>query len=361
MPVPATTDPGEGPGDDEEQREPDSHDHGRRRLRRWDNRVSSCSLDDPSSSMPPPSDVRVRWCRRGGGVRTEGTVLLVHRPKYDDWSFPEGKLDRGEHATAAAIREVEETGLRVRLRLPLQDQRYPVKAGRKLVRLLDRPGGRRRRRERLERLRDRRGRVVPDRQGQEPAQLPVRGVATLDEALAQSRKTRTMVVLRHGQARFRKAWRGDDRERPLLATGKHQASKLVPVLAAYDARSLVARRACAASRRSGRTSMQPHSVRTDQLLTRRTPAGRWSPRSWRTCWTDSATSQGVGRWPRRVHPPPHAPVATATPSGSTTPGSLRASWSCCTCARTASSPSSDTSCTEPPAEGPAAGTTGSFT
>ena len=40
-------------------------------------------------------------------------VLLVHRPKYDDWSFPKGKLDRGEHATAAAVREVrEETGLR---------------------------------------------------------------------------------------------------------------------------------------------------------------------------------------------------------------------------------------------------------
>ena len=56
-----------------------------------------------------------------------GSVLLVHRPKYDDWSFPKGKLDRGEHATAAAVREVEEeTGLRVRLGRPLADQRYPV-------------------------------------------------------------------------------------------------------------------------------------------------------------------------------------------------------------------------------------------
>ena len=43
-------------------------------------------------------------------------VLLVHRPKYDDWSFPKGKLDRGEHHTVAAVREVaEETGLHVRL------------------------------------------------------------------------------------------------------------------------------------------------------------------------------------------------------------------------------------------------------
>jgi 8-oxo-dGTP diphosphatase len=43
-------------------------------------------------------------------------VLLVHRPKYDDWSFPKGKLARGESHRDAAIREVlEETGFRVRV------------------------------------------------------------------------------------------------------------------------------------------------------------------------------------------------------------------------------------------------------
>ena len=47
-------------------------------------------------------------------------VLLVHRPKYDDWSFPKGKLDRGEHMLAAAVREVaEETGLPIGLGGPL--------------------------------------------------------------------------------------------------------------------------------------------------------------------------------------------------------------------------------------------------
>jgi 8-oxo-dGTP diphosphatase len=41
-------------------------------------------------------------------------VLLVHRPKYDDWSFPKGKQDPGEHVTVTAVREVlEETGLKV--------------------------------------------------------------------------------------------------------------------------------------------------------------------------------------------------------------------------------------------------------
>src|SRR4051794_31836773 len=55
-------------------------------------------------------------------------------PKYDDWSFPKGKLDRGEHPTAAAVREVEEeTGVRVRLGVPLADQQYRIKTGAKRV------------------------------------------------------------------------------------------------------------------------------------------------------------------------------------------------------------------------------------
>ena len=57
-------------------------------------------------------------------------VLLVHRPKYDDWSFPKGKLDRGESAPAAAVREVlEETGLRVRLGVPLAVAALPGQRG----------------------------------------------------------------------------------------------------------------------------------------------------------------------------------------------------------------------------------------
>ena len=63
-------------------------------------------------------------CRKGP------QVLLIHRPKYDDWSFPKGKLDPGEHAVTAAVREVaEETGLDVRLGPPLPDQEYTVGNG----------------------------------------------------------------------------------------------------------------------------------------------------------------------------------------------------------------------------------------
>lgn len=56
----------------------------------------------------------------GGVVWREGPqgveVLLVHRPKYDDWSLPKGKLEPGEADEDGALREVEEeTGLRCRL------------------------------------------------------------------------------------------------------------------------------------------------------------------------------------------------------------------------------------------------------
>ncbi len=48
----------------------------------------------------------------GGVVHRDGRVLLVHRPRYDDWTFPKGKAEDGEPDVACALREVrEETGL----------------------------------------------------------------------------------------------------------------------------------------------------------------------------------------------------------------------------------------------------------
>lgn len=48
----------------------------------------------------------------GGVVARDGAVLLVHRPKYDDWTFPKGKAEPGESDKECALREVEEeTGL----------------------------------------------------------------------------------------------------------------------------------------------------------------------------------------------------------------------------------------------------------
>ena len=66
------------------------------------------------------------WRRRRGQLQ----VVLVHRPRYDDWSWAKGKLDPGEEWPVAAVREVfEETGLHVRLGRPLPTSRYAVLSG----------------------------------------------------------------------------------------------------------------------------------------------------------------------------------------------------------------------------------------
>jgi 8-oxo-dGTP diphosphatase len=71
----------------------------------------------------------------GGLVVRDGLVLLVHRPSYDDWAFPKGKLEDGETWEDAALREVEEeTGLRCELREYAGSTRYEVGGGLKEVR-----------------------------------------------------------------------------------------------------------------------------------------------------------------------------------------------------------------------------------
>jgi 8-oxo-dGTP diphosphatase len=71
----------------------------------------------------------------GGAVVRDGKVLLVHRPRYDDWTLPKGKLDPGESFEDAALREVEEeTGVRCALGRELPGTRYMVGGRPKLVR-----------------------------------------------------------------------------------------------------------------------------------------------------------------------------------------------------------------------------------
>ncbi|MCR6032155.1 NUDIX domain-containing protein [Nocardioides sp. zg-579] len=180
------------------------------------------------------------------GRDAEGTraVLLVHRPKYDDWSFPKGKLDPGEHRTTAAVREVaEETGLAVRLGPPLAPQRYPVAGGRmKTVhywvgRVLDSSSA--------SLVEGYTYGTEIDRVAWVPlAEAPARlsyphDAETLAEARALPRGTAPLVVLRHGQAHPRKQWREDDRLRPLAPAGRAEALALVPVLAAYGVSAVV--------------------------------------------------------------------------------------------------------------------------
>jgi 8-oxo-dGTP diphosphatase len=63
--------------------------------------------------------------RRTGGDDGPFEIVVVHRPKYDDWSLPKGKRDPGETDEQTARREVEEeTGLRCRLGPELPSVRY---------------------------------------------------------------------------------------------------------------------------------------------------------------------------------------------------------------------------------------------
>ncbi|HEY2544085.1 MAG TPA: NUDIX hydrolase [Gaiellaceae bacterium] len=67
----------------------------------------------------------------GGIVRRDGLVLLVHRPRYDDWTFPKGKAEDDESDEDCALREVhEETGLRCELEDELATPHYVDAKGR---------------------------------------------------------------------------------------------------------------------------------------------------------------------------------------------------------------------------------------
>jgi 8-oxo-dGTP pyrophosphatase MutT (NUDIX family)/phosphohistidine phosphatase SixA len=207
--------------------------------------------------MPPRSDVVAAGVVVFGPGRR---VLLVHRPAYDDWSFPKGKLDPGEHPAVAAVREVaEETGLHVRLGRPLGSQEYPVGGRGKVVHYwVGWPVG----------DHDVSGYLVNDeidevvwvRTEEAGGWLTYeRDRGTLAEAIRARKKTRALVALRHGKARSRKAWssKKPDTERPLVSLGHHQAQRLVALLAAYD----VTRLASSSSVRCVQT-LQPYADST---------------------------------------------------------------------------------------------------
>lgn len=164
---------------------------------------------------------------RGSGDDAE--VLLVHRPKYDDWSLPKGKQDAGEHTTETAVREVlEESGVQVALRQPLTQREYKLNGQPKLVHYW-----------RAEVVNDKG--FVPNREVDEILWLPAadagaRATHPLDGELirrASDQPSVPFLVLRHAHAAKRAAWAGDDVDRPLDPDGVGQADALVPRLAAY--------------------------------------------------------------------------------------------------------------------------------
>jgi 8-oxo-dGTP diphosphatase len=93
----------------------------------------------PSLRLPDTSVVRAA----GGVIVRDGRVLLIHRPAYDDWTLPKGKLDEGESWEEGALREVaEETGLTCELGAEAGRTRYVDTRGRsKEVRYFHMTGG----------------------------------------------------------------------------------------------------------------------------------------------------------------------------------------------------------------------------
>lgn len=178
----------------------------------------------------------------GRVIRAAGAVLwrpgpsgpqlgLIHRPRYDDWSFPKGKVDPGEHVQLAALREVrEETGLRAALGRRLPSIEYESFGQPKHVRYwagraLPEPGG---------------GRFVPNNEvdrlawfsPEEARRRLTRplDVTVLDAFMAEPADTVPIVLLRHGAAEPRSAAYPDDRLRPLAPAGRTRIAVLPALL-----------------------------------------------------------------------------------------------------------------------------------
>ncbi|ETW25752.1 NUDIX hydrolase [Mycobacterium gastri] len=177
----------------------------------------------------------VLW--RPGKAKGAVEIAVIHRPRYDDWSLPKGKVDPGETTAVAAVREVfEETGQQVHLGRRLTMTSYPIDQGvKKVYYWAARRIG---------------GEFVPGSEVDDLVWLPIAGaMARID--YAQDRKvlrrfakqpadTKTVLVVRHGTAGSKSRFRGDDTKRPLDKKGRAQAEALVGQLLAFGASTIYA-------------------------------------------------------------------------------------------------------------------------
>jgi 8-oxo-(d)GTP phosphatase len=175
----------------------------------------------------------VLW--RSNGIDAE--VAVIHRPRYDDWSLPKGKLVPGETEPVAAVREVhEETGYCSHLGRRLTSVSYPVEEGIKKVYYWA--------------ARKTDGEFTPNAEVDQLVWLPVPAAMKKLEypydrkVLRRFAKlpvdTQTVLIVRHGTAGSKKRYKGDDRLRPLDKRGRAQAESLVGQLLAFGANQLYA-------------------------------------------------------------------------------------------------------------------------
>jgi 8-oxo-dGTP diphosphatase len=190
----------------------------------------------------------VRPIRAAGGVLWRATsdndgqveVAVIHRPRYDDWSLPKGKLAPGESTIDGAVREVlEETGFRVRVGRPLGEVRYTKSSG----------GSVRPKVVRYWAMEAEGGSFSPSREVDELRWLDVDSarelltrdtdVKVLDRFVRGPTLSGYVILVRHGRAGERSKWEGDDRLRPLDELGVRQAEELVRPLSRFEVEEII--------------------------------------------------------------------------------------------------------------------------
>jgi 8-oxo-dGTP diphosphatase len=162
----------------------------------------------------------------------EPLIAVIHRPRYDDWSLPKGKVDPGETEPVSAVREIlEETGQQAHLGRRLCWIKYPIPVGTKVVHYwAARACG---------------GEFEPGSEVDTLLWLPVQAAAkqltyphdrkVLGRFAKKPADTQTVLIVRHGTAGRKARYHGDDRKRPLDRKGRAQAKSLVPQLLAFGA------------------------------------------------------------------------------------------------------------------------------
>lgn len=205
---------------------------------------SDSSVRSPTKgTIPPMSDsskakpaviAAGALCWREGSQGLE--LLIIHRPKYDDWSWPKGKLDDGESIPETAVREVrEEVGLKITLGVPLTTTSYRVSSGLKNVYYWaseipqsKKPQVDDKEVDRLEWVSPEKARSLLTNSSD---RYPLDRLVELYEA--DDLRTRQLMIVRHAKAKPRSSWSRAEGDRPLAATGKRQAHAVWRLLDAW--------------------------------------------------------------------------------------------------------------------------------